>query len=277
MDPIFVLVITTVLSIVVVVAIALLLRWLLRWRGITMRRTRFGTTLIFDSADADGTPVRLLNVGGTFQSVCYLPEELHGELACAYHRTMAELMLANDTSLQVLVMGGGGYSLPKYLCGLGTRVHTEVVEVDPAITEIAREWFFLDEIIEKTNAARDGRLQIVHDDAWNVLCNAATPYDVIVNDAFSGKRPLGRLTSAEGVRAIASHLAENGLYLANVRCPLVGRKSRVLHDTAAAFARTFTHVIIVPEWPDKPNRPGNNVLAVSNAALPLPPGAIVVQ
>ena len=47
-----------------------------------MRRTRFGTTLVFDSTDADGTPVRLLNVNGTFQSVCYTQPELRFELAC---------------------------------------------------------------------------------------------------------------------------------------------------------------------------------------------------
>ena len=40
--------------------------WLLRRRGVEMRRTKFGLTLVFDSADADGTPVRLLNVNGTF-------------------------------------------------------------------------------------------------------------------------------------------------------------------------------------------------------------------
>ena len=72
-------------------AIVLALPWLLKRRGIEMRRTKFGPALIFEAADDDGTPVRLLNVNGTFQSVCYLPDDLHFELACVYHRTMAEV------------------------------------------------------------------------------------------------------------------------------------------------------------------------------------------
>jgi spermidine synthase len=44
----------------------------LRARGVTIYpRTKFGPALVFDSTDDDGTPIRLLNVNGKFQSVCY--------------------------------------------------------------------------------------------------------------------------------------------------------------------------------------------------------------
>ena len=51
------------------------LPWLLKLRGVEMRRrSLFGTVLIFEHADEDGTPVRLLNVNGTFQSATYLSD-----------------------------------------------------------------------------------------------------------------------------------------------------------------------------------------------------------
>ena len=275
-------VVALVVMTVVCTAILLALPWLLRKRGVEMRRTKFGLTLIFDSADADGTPVRLLNVNGTFQSVSYVPESLRFELACVYHRVMAEVIeelgrRADGGLRRVMVMGGGGYSLPKHLAAFVPSVQTDVVEVDPAITQIAREHFFLNECLEKTGAERDGRLRLVNDDGWGFLRAATEPYDVIVNDAFSGKRPLGPLTTEEGARVVREHLADSGVYLANVRCACSGRGSKVLREVEEAFGHEFAHVSYVPEWPGEPEKPGNNVVIATDTELKLPADAVRVK
>lgn len=276
------LVIALVIMTVVCTAILAALPWLLRKRGVVMRRTKFGLTLVFESENLDHTPMRLLNVNGTFQSVCYLPDDLRFELACEYHRAMASVIeglarRAAGRDVRVMVMGGGGYSLPKYLAAYVPAARTDVVEVDPAITAIAREFFFLDECLEKTGAEKDGRLSLVNDDAWAFVRAAAEPYDVIVNDAFSGKRPLGPLTSAEGARVVRSRLAEGGVYLANVRCACEGRGSGPLREVEEAFGREFAHVGYVPEWPDDPKKPGNNAFIATNAEDVLPADAVVVK
>ena len=276
------LVIALVIMTIVCTAILAALPWLLRKRGVVMRRTKFGLTLIFESENLDHTPMRLLNVNGTFQSVCYIPEDLRFELACEYHRAMASVIeglarRAEGRGVHVMVMGGGGYSLPKYLAAYVPTARTDVVEVDPAITAIAREFFFLDECLEKTGAQKDGRLRLVNDDAWAFVRAAAEPYDVIVNDAFSGKRPLGPLTSAEGARVVRSRLAEGGVYLANVRCACEGRGSGPLREVEEAFGRVFAHVGYVPEWPDDPKKPGNNAFIATNAEGVLPKDAVVVK
>ena len=55
------------------IVIRLALPRILAWRGVWFTwHTRFGPALVFDSADEDGTTVRLLNVRGTYQSVCYV-------------------------------------------------------------------------------------------------------------------------------------------------------------------------------------------------------------
>ncbi|HJA29640.1 MAG TPA: fused MFS/spermidine synthase [Candidatus Olsenella pullicola] len=256
--------------------------WALRKRGVEMRRTKFGLTLIFESENLDGTPVRLLNVNGTFQSGCYVPDGLHFELACEYHRAMAgviEGLARRDAGrpVRVMVMGGGGYSLPKYLAAYVPAARTDVVEVDPAITAIARELFFLDECLEKTGAEKDGRLRLLNDDAWAFVRATSEPYDVIVNDAFSGRRPLGPLASAEGARVVRSRLAKDGVYLANVRCACEGRGSEPLREVEEAFGREFAHVGYVPEWPDEPEKPGNNAFVATDAEGVLPADAVVVR
>ncbi len=187
------------LAVLTVVCTAFLaaMPWLLRKRNVEMRRTKFGMTLVFDAENADGTPVRLINVNGTFQSGCYVPEDLRFQLACEYHREMARVIedlvarrgRTPDEPLRVLVMGGGGYSLPKYLAAYVPEAHVDVVEIDPAMTALAREFFFLDECLERTGAEKDGRLRLVTGDAWDFVRSAEEPYDVIVNDAFSGKPP----------------------------------------------------------------------------------------
>lgn len=277
------LIIALIVLTVVCTAFLAAMPWLLRKRGVEMRRTKFGITLVFDSENLDHTPLRLLNVNGTYQSVCYLPEDLRFELACEYHREMARIIerlvrtrgRTTERPLRIMVMGGGGYSLPKYLATFVPAARTDVVEVDPAITQIAREFFFLDECLEKNGAEKSGRLNLVSGDAWEFLRAAEQPYDVIVNDAFSGNRPLGPLTTEEGARTIREHLAADGVYLANVRCACEGRRSRVLREVEEAFGREFAHVGSVPEWPDELEKPGNNVFLATDADGVVPEGAVV--
>ena len=56
MGPLFVW--STVIGLVLV-AIVAALPWLLKKRGVTMCQTKFGTTLIFESENADGTPAHI--------------------------------------------------------------------------------------------------------------------------------------------------------------------------------------------------------------------------
>ena len=214
-----------------------------------------------------------------------MPEDLRFQLACEYHREMARViedLVAGrgrtvESPLRVLVMGGGGYSLPKYLAAYVPEASVDVVEIDPAMTELAREFFFLDECLEKTGAEKDGRLRLVNDDAWAFVRAAAEPYDVIVNDAFSGNRPLGPLTGAEGARVVREHLAADGVYLANVRCACEGSRARALDEVVDAFGHEFAHVGYVAEWPDEPHKPGNNVLLATSARGVMPRAARVVR
>ena len=207
-------------------------------------------------ADEDGTPVRLLNVNGTFQSASYLSDELWAELVCAYHRTMVDEIDRHGRVRSVLVIGGGGYSLPKYLIAHTKRMEVTVVEIDPKITQVARERFFLDRVEELAGE----RLVLVNADGWEYLRSCGRTFDVIVNDAFSGARPLGALGNAEGAALIRTHLSKRGMYLANVRTPLEGRKAKVLADVRDAFAREFGSVEVIPERPEEPEVLANNVL-----------------
>lgn len=247
---------------------------ILRARGVFVTRTKFGLTMIFDSEDADGTPIRLLNVNGTFQSVNYIAPELRFELCVHYHRMMAKVIQQVSARGHVVVMGGGGFSLPKYLATHMSGGVIDAIEIDPKIVLLAREHFFLDEAL----AAASSELRIVEDDAWKVLQDAdASSIDVLVNEVFAGRKSLGPLGTPAGAQVVKEKLADGGVYLVDVRCPLEGHGSTILPQVANVFAQEFTHIAYVPEWPDTPKTPGNNLLIATDADITLPEGAVVVK
>lgn len=250
-------VLVLLIAFAVITAVYAALPWLLSLRGVEMRRrSLFGTMLVFEHADEDGTPIRLLNVNGTFQSATYLSDELWAELVCAYHRTMVDAIDEMGRARSVLVVGGGGYSLPKHLIAHTKRMEVTVVEIDPHVTQVARDRFFLD----RAEAMAGERLVLVNDDGWRYLRDCGRTFDVIINDAFSGSRPLGALSNSEGAALIRAHLSDGGLYLANVRSPLTGRKAETLAQVKEAFRREFSQVEVVPEMPDQPEMLANNVV-----------------
>lgn len=251
-----------------------LLLLILRARGIFVTRTKFGLTMIFDSEDADGTPIRLLNVNGTFQSVSYIAPNLRFELCVHYHRMMAQVVQQMSPQGHIVVMGGGGFSLPKYLATHMKGAVIDAIEIDPKIVLLAREHFFLDEALITASS----ELYVIENDAWKVLQDAdASSIDVLVNEVFAGRKSLGPLGTTAGAQTVKEKLAFGGVYLADVRCPLEGRGSALLPQVADVFAREFAHVAYVPEWPDTPKTPGNNLLIATDADIALPEGAIVVK
>ncbi len=284
-----------VVNLVGLMVLGLLFRWafprLLALRGITyVPKTMFGKALIFDSQDADGTPIRLLNVNNAFQSVSYIDKDLRFELACMYHRNFALLVKkymrvmrgvqadataegntadpnAKIAPTRCVVIGGGGYSFPKYLVAHHKSIQVFAIEIDPAITELAKKHFFLDDLIDRYDTERNGRLQLCCVDGWQWLRDSGEKFDLIVNDAFAGKRPLGPLGTLEGAKLIHEHLCEHGLYIANIISVLEGRRSEHLYEALATFEQVFAHVYMIAEYPEDPKRGGCNVMVASDADL----------
>lgn len=238
---------------------------LLAWRGVELSYTKFGPTLVFEAPDEDGTPVRLLNVGGAFQSACYASKDLAFDLVCEYQRTQAAIVLGMPRLRRAAVIGGGGFSFPKWLLAHAAPARVYVAEIDPAIIEVARQHFYLDQAERRFGPS--GRLHIACEDGWGWLRAQTEAFDLILNEAFSGSRPLGALSGEEGALLVRSKLSKTGIYLADLRCPQAGRKARVMRETADAFARAFSQVWIIPEWPDDPKRCGNNVMVATDLRL----------
>lgn len=207
-------------------------------------RTAFGPALVATVRDGDGEPLRLLAVGGAVQSATYLGERRY-DLPLEYYRAIDRVVReANLSSGDLLVLGGGGYAYPKHAIAHTDAASVDVVELDPAVTRIARRWFYLDDLVREFRTNQTDRLDLVRADALAYLQYSPKAYDVIVDDVFSAGTPAVLLVSPAGAAAAHARLRDGGLLVVNV----VARDDdlSLLQMTAENLGREFASVHVVP-------------------------------
>ena len=199
---------------------------------------RFGLhpTLVYAVAGPDGEPVRVLSSGGVYQSATYLGEK-RMEPVFEYYRAFGRALegVAAEAP-RVLVVGGGGFAVPKHVRELRPGALIDVVEIDAKVIEAARRWFYAD----------DADARAICGDGFDFVRGAALrgeKYDYIALDAFSGEEPVASLASAEAARAYAALLSPGGALAANV--VTTGGDATFLRDFQTTLEAAFGQVDLV--------------------------------
>lgn len=200
-------------------------------------RTEGGWAVVRTVRDGRGERMRVLQVGGAFQSATYFGDRRF-ELPFEYMRAFDRLFDAERGGLRVrrmLAIGGGGCSYPKHVAATRPGVAVDVVERDARIARIARKRFFVGELEEA------GRLRLFVDDGVRFLQGADGRYEAIVVDVFDGAVMDGHFLDARTLAAAKERLAAGGLYVINVVCDEgpcgAGRLQRAMESLGCAFAR----------------------------------------
>ena len=231
-------------------------------------KTMFGTAKVYQVEAVDGSAVRLLSVGDIVQSGTYVDDDRCYDLAFEYLKRY-DLMFACDRPVQrVLVLGCGGYDYPEHLIAHHPETVVDAVEIDPAITAIARRYFFLDRLIEEFETEQTGRLNLICANARAYLVSNEERYDAIVNDTFDAGEPAPELVTEEAARLVHDRLVPGGLYLTNVVSAIEGPQSSFLHEQVALLRSVFAHVCIVPCAHDEFEAEDNVIVIASDGALP---------
>lgn len=207
--------------------------------------TLFGRAKVYQVLDDDGSPVRLLEVGGIVQSGTYL-DERYADLVFEYLKRYDLMFEGTHPVRRVLVLGCGGYDYPEHLVAHHPDVAVDAVEIDPAITAIARQHFFLDRVIEEYDTEATGRLNLICDDALAFLQTTNRRYDAIVNDTFDAGTPPAHLTTRTFAQAVYDHLNPGGRYLTNIVSALEGPEAVFLHEQEILLRTVFGDVRIIP-------------------------------
>lgn len=217
-----------------------------------------GTAELLADADRDGS--WMLLVDSTPQSHVDLDDPTHLEFE--YVRRMGHVLdvaAEPGTPLDVVHLGGGALTLPRYVAATRPGSRQRVAELDEPLTELVREHLPL---------PRNARIRVRAADAREAL--AALPdrsADVVLTDVFAGARTPAHLTSFEFAADAGRVLRPGGTYAANVAD---GPPLRFARTQVATLAAVFRHVAVLVEpgiW--RGRRFGNLVLVASDVALPV--------
>ncbi len=181
--------------------------------------TMFGTAEVFTMQDPEGAEVRVLYVGGAFQSASYLGPRRF-EPVFAYYRAFDHMFDVGLPIARVAMIGGGGFSYPKHLLTSTKDVAIDVVELDGAIVDIARRHFFVDELEASFGPQGSGRLGIYVQDGLEFMRESLDgAYDVVINDSFDGANPTVGLLTSTALAQAKRILCPDGLFMLNAVVP----------------------------------------------------------
>ncbi len=154
--------------------------------------------------------------------------------------------LAGDRSdLSVLVVGSGGYAFPRYLKASWPESLVRVIELDPGVTQAAREAFDLEEESAIEIAHVDARYQVGFLSNRRDASEREPPYDFIYADMVcDGSVPFPLITQQFNEK-IGALLADGGVYMLHVIDAPGG--GRFLGAVVATLEQTFAHVCVLAD------------------------------
>jgi predicted membrane-bound spermidine synthase/Tfp pilus assembly protein PilF len=118
-----------------------------------------------------------------------------------------------NNSPSFMILGGGGYVLPRYIKNHWPQSKVEVVEIDPGVTKAAYEAFHLDPSLEIKTISLDARNYVDHLNNQQELGKEVQKYDFIYEDALNDFSVPFQLTTDEFNKKLFNILNDNGVYL----------------------------------------------------------------
>lgn len=220
------------------------------------RSTDFGFAKLMP--DVDRERAWLLTVDGAPQSYVDLDEPTHLEFE--YVRRLGHVLDGigeAGRALDVVHLGGGALTLPRYLAATRPGSRQDVVDFDRGLLDLVVEHLPLPDAASIALHAADAR-------GWLEKAPDASA-DVLVADVFGGSRVPAQLTSLEYAREAARVLRGDGIYLANLAdsAPFAFLRSQF-----ANFAEVFDELVLIAE-PGvlRGRRFGNAVLVAARRPL----------
>jgi hypothetical protein len=134
----------------------------------------------------------------------------HEQIQADLTRALSGEVTKEDGEMRMLVIGGGGYTLPRWVESQPdlSRVGVDVVEIDPGVTEVAHR---------KLGLPRDTRINSHHLDGRQFVKRAAAgQYDLVIQDAVNDFSVPYHLMTREYNDLIRRTLKPDGIYLLTV-------------------------------------------------------------
>ena len=185
-----------------------------------------------------------------------------------YIKLMADVIEAHaaEGALNVVSIGGGGFTLPGYVQATRPESQNTVLEIDDELVEIGREQLALNDDVEV--AVDDARISL-----RDIPLDSA---DFVIGDAYSGASVPWHLTTVEFTEQIEDILAPGGVYSMNV----IDYGNLVFARSEAATLReVFSEVALFapPDYLNGSGAGGNFIFVASDDSIDLEGVATAIQ
>ncbi|MFH8476609.1 spermidine synthase [Streptomyces sp. NPDC018000] len=204
--------------------------------------------------DVDRDRAWLLTVDGAPQS--YVDLDAPDHLEFEYARRLAHVVdcaAAPGAPLDVLHLGGGALTLPRYVAATRPGSRQDVAEADLGLLALITEHLPVPDSSGITVHGTDARSLLEQTPPGSV--------DVLIADVFGGSRVPAHLTTVEYAQAARRALGDGGIYAANLAD---GAPFGFLRSQLATFAAVFEELALIAEPAVLRGRRFGNVVLVAS-------------
>ncbi len=196
--------------------------------------TRYNHVQIFDMDYwISGKPIKVMKVNDEYSSAMFPDNDSLVYEYLQFYRLAEHFKPGFSKSL---IIGGAAYSYPRFYLMAYPNASIDVVEIDPGLTALAKEYFRLED---------DIRMNIFHEDGRTYLNNCTEKYDVIFGDAYKSLLAIPfQLTTLEAVQKKYDLLVEDGIVIENLIASMEGPSSKFMKVQFATYKEVFPHVLL---------------------------------
>ena len=173
--------------------------------------------------------------------------------------SVADAIRPAGAPVQALHIGGGGFTMPRYLAAARPGTRSTVLEIDRGVVALGRQELGVDAIGGLTTRVGDARTGLREQPRGR--------FDLVVGDAFGGLAVPWHLTTKEVAEQVRDMLTDTGVYAVNV---IDYRPDRFARAEVATLRSVFGHVAFLGAPVTVAGEGGgNHVLVAARQPLPL--------
>lgn len=212
--------------------------------------SQYNKVWIYETVDpTSNNNIRVMRINTETHSAMFLNSD---DLVFEYAKFYRLAKHFNPNLQSGLMLGGGAYTYPKDYLKMFPKATIDVVEIDPKVTELAKQYFLLKE---------SPRLTIFHEDGRTYINNSQKKYDVIFNDAFNSYFSIPfQLTTKQAISKMYSILKSDGIVLSNIITAMRGEKSLFLNAEITTYKSVFPYVYVFATNPKSLDKTQNVII-----------------
>ncbi len=222
----------------------------------------FGVKLLY-SKDTPYSTLNVVDDEGSGTRVLYLNNLRHSAMYLNGSQTAAVRytgyfnlgFVFNPDIKSVLFVGGGGFSGPKQFLAYYPKVKIDVVEIDPDVVQVAKDYF---------GVINDPRLRIFVEDGRTFLERAGS-YDLIVLDAYSKSYVPFHLMTLEFMDSLSTHLNPGGIVISNLIASYIGDTSDLMRAEFKTMSSVFSEVYVFYTFSERASELQNLILVANGS------------